>query len=51
MLALTLGEKVGKVLKTAVAVENKPGAATDIATAYVANQPADGHTVLIGNIS
>lgn len=30
-----------------VLVENRPGAATQIGTAHVARQPADGHTVLV----
>jgi len=30
-----------------VVVENRPGAATQIGTAYVARQPADGHTLLV----
>jgi tripartite-type tricarboxylate transporter receptor subunit TctC len=50
-LARTLAQEIGKLLKTAVVVENKPGAATNVASAYVANQPADGYTVLIGTIS
>jgi tripartite-type tricarboxylate transporter receptor subunit TctC len=51
VLARALGQKVSELLKTPVVVENKPGAATNIATAHVASQPADGHTVLIGTIS
>ena len=30
-----------------VVVENRPGAATQIGTGYVARQPADGHTLLV----
>jgi tripartite-type tricarboxylate transporter receptor subunit TctC len=51
MLSRTLGNELGEILHTAVVVESKPGAATNIATAYVANQPADGYTLLTGTVS
>ncbi|MDB5806614.1 MAG: tripartite tricarboxylate transporter substrate binding protein [Betaproteobacteria bacterium] len=51
MLSRTLGNELGEALHTAVVVESRPGAATNIATAYVANQPADGYTLLTGTVS
>ncbi|UXC36350.1 tripartite tricarboxylate transporter substrate binding protein [Cupriavidus gilardii] len=40
-----LAEGMSKVLKQAVVVDNKPGAATMIGTNLVARAPADGYTV------
>lgn len=51
MLSRTLGNELGEILHTAVVIESKPGAATNLATAYVANQPADGYTLLTGTVS
>lgn len=46
-VALAMGQLLGQ----AVVVENKPGAAGNIALTQVARSPADGYTVLLGNIS
>lgn len=51
MISRNLGNELGEILHTAVVIESKPGAATNIATAYVANQPADGYTLLTGTVS
>lgn len=42
---------VSRQLKTAVVVENRPGANGILAASYVAKQPADGYTVLVSGIS
>ncbi len=42
---------VAKSMGGSVVVENKPGANGSIAAAYVAKQPADGHTLLFGSTS
>jgi tripartite-type tricarboxylate transporter receptor subunit TctC len=44
MLAKKLSERIGQP----VIVENKPGAATQIGTAYVARAKPDGYTLLMG---
>jgi len=51
MLSRTLGNALSQALRTPVVVESRPGAATNIATAYVAGQPADGYTLLTGTVS
>ena len=47
LIARTLGEKLTGSLGQAVVVENKPGAANNLGTDYVAKSPADGYTLLI----
>lgn len=42
-----LAEDLAEHFKRPVIVENKPGAGTTIAAAYVAASPADGHTLLL----
>jgi tripartite-type tricarboxylate transporter receptor subunit TctC len=44
MIAQKLGERTGWT----VVIENKPGAGGRLAADYVATQPADGYTVLVG---
>lgn len=34
-----------------VVVENRPGAGSNVGTAYVASQPADGHTLLLASVA
>lgn len=45
LIAPLLGQKLGQP----VVVENRPGAASTIGTALVANAPPDGHTLLMSN--
>ncbi len=47
LLARTIGEKLAGATGQAFVVENKPGAATQIAAQYVAQAPADGYTLLM----
>ncbi len=48
VLARKLAEELRSELKSAVIVENKPGAAAALGTAYVSNARADGYTLLMG---
>jgi tripartite-type tricarboxylate transporter receptor subunit TctC len=48
-LARIIGERLAVSLGQPVLVENRPGSGGNIATAYVAAQPADGYTLLIQN--
>lgn len=50
-VARILALKMADTLKQPVVVENKPGAAGNIAVDFVARAPADGYTVLLGNVS
>jgi tripartite-type tricarboxylate transporter receptor subunit TctC len=43
-----IGDEMGKHLKQPVVPDNKPGAATNIASELVAKSPNDGYTVLLG---
>jgi tripartite-type tricarboxylate transporter receptor subunit TctC len=47
LTARILSQKLGEALGQQVIVENKPGAATQIGTQYVAKSPADGYTLLL----
>jgi tripartite-type tricarboxylate transporter receptor subunit TctC len=47
ILARTLGQKMGEDWKTAVIVENKPGASGNIGTEAVAKAQPDGYTLLM----
>ncbi len=51
VMARVIGDRVGSILKQPVVVENKPGAGGNIAVDYVAKSPADGYTILIGQIA
>jgi tripartite-type tricarboxylate transporter receptor subunit TctC len=48
ILARLLGQKLSEDLGQPVVIENKPGAGAIIATEYVAKQPPDGYTLLVG---
>ena len=50
MLARLVGQKLGEKLGQPVVIENKPGAGGNLGTDFVAKQPADGYTILMGNI-
>lgn len=47
ILARVMAEKLSKYWGQQVIVENRPGVAGQVATRYVATQPADGYTLLI----
>ena len=48
VVARAIGEKLSQRLGQPVIVENKPGAGARLAVDYVAGQPPDGYTLLIG---
>ncbi len=50
-IARPLAQAMSGVLGQTVIVENKPGAAGNIALEMVARAPADGYTLILGNIS
>ena len=45
ILVRLYAEKLSQALGKSVIIENKPGAATMLAAAQIANAPADGHTL------
>jgi tripartite-type tricarboxylate transporter receptor subunit TctC len=47
--ARIVGQKMGQALGRTFVVENRPGAAGNIATGFVAHAPADGYTLLFGS--
>lgn len=47
LLARTIGEKLSAAMGQPFVVENRPGAATQIAAQFVAKAPADGYTLLM----
>lgn len=48
ILARLVGQKLAEDLGQPVVIENKPGAGAIVATEYVAKQPPDGYTLLVG---
>jgi tripartite-type tricarboxylate transporter receptor subunit TctC len=48
VLARVIADKLSARLGQPIIVENKPGAGGVTAAAFVAGQPADGHTLLVG---
>jgi tripartite-type tricarboxylate transporter receptor subunit TctC len=47
-VARVLGDEVGRLLGQPLVFENRPGAATNIASEFVARAEPDGHTLLLG---
>jgi tripartite-type tricarboxylate transporter receptor subunit TctC len=45
-IARALADKLSPILKQTVIVENRPGAAGNVAAEFVAKAPADGHTLI-----
>ena len=50
VLARTIGQKLGERLGQPVVTDNRPGAGGNLAAESVAKAPADGYTLLMGNI-
>lgn len=50
MLARMVGQKLSERLGQPVLIENKAGVGGNLGTDFVAKQPADGYTILMGNI-
>lgn len=48
--ARQIAERLGPLLGGQAVVENRPGASGNIAAEFVARAPADGHTLLMGNV-
>jgi tripartite-type tricarboxylate transporter receptor subunit TctC len=48
VVARVIGEKLSERLGQPVVIENKPGGGARLAVEYVAKEPPDGYTVLIG---
>lgn len=51
ILARALGARLGEILHQSVIVENKPGAAGNIAAAYVQQSRPDGYTLFMATVS
>jgi tripartite-type tricarboxylate transporter receptor subunit TctC len=51
LLARRVAQALGERVPVPVIVENKPGAAGIIGSEYVAQQPADGYTFVMGGVS
>lgn len=50
VVARTIGQKLGELLKQPVVVDNKAGAGGQIAAQNVAKSPADGYSLLLGEV-
>lgn len=48
IFARVVGQKLQEKIGETVVIENKPGAGGRLASEYVARQPADGYTLLVG---
>lgn len=51
LIARKVAEGLTQRLSANVIVENRPGAGGTVGTEYVARQPADGYTILMGSVS
>jgi len=51
ILARALGEQLGKSLNQSVIIENKPGAAGNLAASYVAQAKPDGYTLFMATVA
>ena len=51
VVARTISQKLGEALGQSVIVDNRAGAASNIAAELVAQAPKDGHTLLMGTVS
>jgi tripartite-type tricarboxylate transporter receptor subunit TctC len=50
VVARTLGQKLGELLKQPLVIDNRAGAGGQIGAQAVAKSPADGHTLLLGEV-
>ena len=50
LVARIVGPKLSEIVGQPIIVENRPGAAGQLAVTYVQSQPADGYTILVGAI-
>ncbi|MGB3288981.1 MAG: tripartite tricarboxylate transporter substrate binding protein [Burkholderiaceae bacterium] len=50
IIARTLGEKLGGLLKQSFVIDNRPGAGGTLATRQLANSSPDGYTLLVADI-
>lgn len=48
IFARLVGQKLGDILGQSIVIENRPAAGGRQSAEYVANQPADGYTLLVG---
>nr|WP_311732137.1 tripartite tricarboxylate transporter substrate binding protein [Variovorax paradoxus] len=51
LIARQIAQDLGERLKTSVIVDNRPGAGGTVGSEWVAHQPADGNTILMGSVS
>jgi tripartite-type tricarboxylate transporter receptor subunit TctC len=49
--ARVFGESIGPILGQQIVVENKPGAGSSIAAAYVSHETKDGYTLFLATLS
>lgn len=48
IFARLVGQKLSEILGATLVIENRPNAGGRLAAEFVANQPADGYTILVG---